>query len=342
MRIITRTEPPVEMQDWQQILAASFRDASALLEYLDIDARHALPDDHPALTFPVLVPVTLANQMQRGDINDPLLRQVLPIHSEGELPDMPGFSLDPLGEQDTNVCKGIIHKYHGRVLLLTATTCAINCRYCFRRHFDYKDNRLSRKQRLEALSYIAADNSISEVILSGGDPLMLSDETLAELVSGIEKISHVRRIRIHSRLPVVIPQRLTQKLQDILSQSDCQTSLVLHTNHGSELTPEHKERLLNLRNSGVTLLNQSVLLKGVNDDLSILTELSEKLFTMGVLPYYLHLADKVIGAHHFVVSDTEAAALYLQVRERLPGYLVPQLVREIPGEPYKQPYPVMA
>ena len=226
--------------------------------------------------------------------------------------------------------------------MLAATGCAVNCRYCFRRHFDYADNRLSREERRSALDYIRADTSISEVILSGGDPLMLQDAAFADLITAIDEIDHVRRIRIHTRLPVVIPQRLTPELQTVLSHTRTDNAMVLHVNHPNELTALHAERLRELRSSGVTLLNQSVLLNGVNDDIVILAELSEKLFTMGVLPYYLHLPDKVEGTQHYFVDDKDATALYLGIREQLPGYLVPQLVREVPGDPYKRPHPVLA
>ncbi len=330
------------MQDWRQILADSFRNGERLLSYLDIPVDKALKAGHPALTFPLLVPRPFADQMVRSDLNDPLLRQVLPIASETHAADLPGYSADPLGERQTNIRPGIIHKYQGRVLMLAATGCAVNCRYCFRRHFDYADNRLSREERKSALDYIRADASISEVILSGGDPLMLQDTALAELIEAIDEISHVRRIRIHTRLPVVIPQRLTPELQKALSHTRTDNAMVLHVNHPNELTTLHAERLCELRNSGITLLNQSVLLKGVNDDIVILAELSEKLFTMGVLPYYLHLPDKVEGTQHYFVDDKDATALYLGVREQLPGYLVPQLVREVPGDPYKRPHPVLA
>lgn len=330
------------MQDWRQILADSFRDGERLLSYLDIPVDKALKAGHPALTFPLLVPRPFADQMIRGELDDPLLRQVLPIASETYVSDLPGYSIDPLGERQTNIRPGIIHKYQGRVLMLAATGCAVNCRYCFRRHFDYADNRLSREERKSALDYIRADASISEVILSGGDPLMLQDTALAELIEAIDEISHVRRIRIHTRLPVVIPQRLTPELQKALSHTRTDNAIVLHVNHPNELTTLHAERLCELRNSGITLLNQSVLLKGVNDDIVILAELSEKLFTMGVLPYYLHLPDKVEGTQHYFVDDKDATALYLGVREQLPGYLVPQLVREVPGDPYKRPHPVLA
>lgn len=335
MRIITRTEPAVEMQDWRQVLASSFRDSQTLLEYLKVDPSLALPSNHTALNFPLLVPRTFADQMEPGNPDDPLLRQVLPVNAEGLT--QTGYVTDPLAEKHSNVRQGIIHKYHGRVLLLAASGCAVNCRYCFRRHFDYEDNRLSRDERQQALDYVRNDESITEVILSGGDPLMLQDEALSDLIGGIEKIPHVTKLRIHSRLPVVIPQRLTPALIERLNNSRLGTSMVLHINHPAELTEAHTKPLAILRSGGTWLLNQSVLLKGVNDKLSILTDLSEHLFTYGITPYYLHLPDKVIGTQHFDSGDAEGHALYSQMRERLPGYLVPQLVREVPGAPFKIP-----
>jgi len=350
VRIITRTEAPVEptvsstcstatasyheAQDWRQILAQSFRSADALLGYLGLPDDGILAPDHPALAFPLLVPRPYADGMTRGNPNDPLLRQVLPLAAEGL--DDPAFVTDPLAEAASNQQPGILHKYQGRVLMLTTTGCAVNCRYCFRRHFAYEDNRLSREQRLQALDYIRQDDSIQEVILSGGDPLMLQDDALATLIDGIEGIPHVTRLRIHSRLPVVIPQRITPALIQRLSDSRLNVCLVIHANHAAELTPAH-EGLNRLHKAGIHVLNQSVLLKGVNDDLSILSDLSNKLFTFGVLPYYLHLPDNVAGTQHYFVSDDEGRMLYRELRKILPGYLVPQLVREIPGAPYKQP-----
>ena len=322
------------MQDWRDILAASFRDAQSLLDYLQTPVESLLAPDHPALKFPVLVPRPFADCIERGNPADPLLRQILPLSDEGI--SATGFITDPLGEKTTNVQPGLIHKYQGRVLMLAATACAVNCRYCFRRHFEYSDNRLSRKQRDEALDYVRNDASVTEVILSGGDPLMLQDDALAALIASIDAIPHIRRIRIHTRLPVVIPQRVTAALTDILARSRCDICMVLHINHANELTPMH-ESLINLRNVGITLLNQSVLLKGVNDDLSILSELSERLFTFGVLPYYLHLPDRVEGTQHFTVSDAQGCELITELRKILPGYLVPKLVREVAGEPYKIP-----
>lgn len=335
MPIVAQSENFFSKKEWGQQLAESLRSSTELLAALDLQE-----DDFPdglsaAKQFPVLVPRSFMERMVKGDPRDPLLLQVLPQGTEEQL--HPRFTADPLGEQDTNVTAGVIHKYHGRVLLLAASGCAVNCRYCFRRHFPYDDNRLSRTQWQSALSYIAADSSISEVILSGGDPLMLQDAHLAELVERIADIKHVQRLRIHSRLPVVIAERLTDQLTAVLTGSRLRSSLVLHVNHPNELSAEHEQRLAKLRQAGVTLLNQTVLLKGVNDSAQVLVELSEQLFNHHLLPYYLHVLDRVQGAQHFDVPSAQAYALYQQMLAQLPGYLVPKLVREEAGQPHKTP-----
>ncbi|HZJ94779.1 MAG TPA: EF-P beta-lysylation protein EpmB [Thiopseudomonas sp.] len=335
MPIVAQSEKFFYKKEWGQLLAESLRSRTELLAALNLQEADFPGGLSVAQDFPVLVPRPFMQRMRKGDPHDPLLLQVLPLSAEEQL--QPGFSTDPLGEQDTNVTAGVIHKYHGRVLLLAASGCAVNCRYCFRRHFPYDENRLSRAQWQSALNYIAADSSISEVILSGGDPLMLQDAHLAELVERIADIEHVQRLRIHSRLPVVIAERLTDQLTAILTGSRLRSSLVLHVNHPNELTAEHEQRLSKLRQAGVTLLNQTVLLKGVNDSAQVLIELSEQLFNHHLLPYYLHVLDRVQGAQHFEVSSAQAYELYQQMLAHLPGYLVPKLVREEAGQPHKTP-----
>ena len=335
MAIVAQTEKLIPLVGWGGVLAGALRSADELLQAVELTVADFPEGLSIAQQFPVLVPQPFVELMRKGDPCDPLLLQVLPLAAEEQM--HPGFSIDPLGEQDTNVATGVIHKYHGRVLLLAASGCAVNCRYCFRRHFPYSDNRLGRTQWQAALDYIAQDASISEVILSGGDPLMLQDERLAELVTAIAQIPHVQRLRVHSRLPVVIAERLTEQLTDILTRTRLRSTLVLHVNHPRELTPMHAERLGKLRQAGVTLLNQTVLLKGVNDSAQVLIELSETLFDHHLLPYYLHVLDRVQGAQHFDVSSTEAYALYQQMLAQLPGYLVPKLVREEAGQPHKTP-----
>lgn len=335
MRIITRTTPSVDTENWQNTLASAFRSREALLTYLELAPETSDNQRQAAVSFPLLVPKPFADLMEKGNINDPLLRQVITQNEETAL--HPGYNTDPLEEQQSNVQPGIIHKYYGRVLLIAATGCAVNCRYCFRRHFAYQDNQVGRKHWQEALNYVRQDNTISEIILSGGDPLLLSDSLLSDLLQHLEAIPHVKRLRIHTRLPVVIPARLTTELITRLGQSHLRCSMVLHVNHANELSNDLKKGLRQLHQQGIILLNQSVLLRGVNDNLIYLSELSESLFDFNVLPYYLHLLDPVQGAHHFHVNEHEAIELHRQLLAHLPGYLVPKLVREVPGKANKSP-----
>lgn len=318
---------------WQDCLASAVRSGQQLLSLLQLQDSALAQQLGGDADFPVLVPMPFVELMHIGDAQDPLLRQVLALEEEER--QLPGYVTDPLGEQAANVRPGIVHKYQGRVLLIAAGGCAVNCRYCFRRHFPYADNRVGRKQWQEALDYVAGDSSISEVILSGGDPLLLDDSALTQLCTQITEIDHVRRLRIHSRLPVVIPQRLTTELEQLLANSRLQCSLVLHINHPNEISPSLVQAVQSLRRQGVTLLNQSVLLAGVNDNAQLLCELSEALFAAGILPYYLHRLDWVQGAHHFAVTQERIEQLYRQMKKQLPGYLLPRLVCEEPGEPHK-------
>ncbi len=323
------------VSDWQQALAESFRDPHELLTYLQLK-----PNDLPAIDFDLenfglRVPRSFAARMKKGDPNDPLLRQVLPQTCE-QLPQT-GYTHDPLQETHSNVQPGLIHKYHGRVLLLINPHCAIHCRYCFRRHFAYRDNHQGSHRWQQNLAYIAADRSISEVILSGGDPLMATDAWLAEHIKQLAAIPHVKRLRIHTRLPIVIPQRITNTCVQWLTNTRLQTVMVLHCNHANELSTEVTTALQMLREKGITLLNQSVLLKGVNDNAQTLTQLSEALFANGILPYYLHLLDPVQGAQHFAISEEHAKSLLQHLMAHLPGYLVPKMVREVPQGLFKVP-----
>jgi EF-P beta-lysylation protein EpmB len=257
---------------------------------------------------------------------------VLPLLQERE--HSAGFVADPLGEDNALLgfkrAPTLIQKYQGRVLMITTPGCAVNCRYCFRRHFPYQDHKPAGHG--EALEVIAADASVTEVILSGGDPLLLGDAQLGELIDDINAIAHVKRIRLHSRLPIVLPQRVTRALLESLAASRCSITLVVHCNHAQELDVDTARAFACLREAGVHLLNQTVLLHGVNDDVDVLCELSEMLFEQGALPYYLHMPDPVTGTAHFMVSDAQAQPIYEAMRERLPGYLLPRLVREEPGE----------
>lgn len=319
---------------WQQQLAQAFSNINDLCRYLKIDPNN-LPVIDKNNSFPFKVSKSFADCMKPGDAADPLLRQVLPLQQENQR--VAGFISDPVGDLEAKTESGVIHKYHGRVLLITTAACAINCRYCFRRNFPYNENQLTLQRHQQALRYIAQQSDIHEVILSGGDPLLLSDKKLAQLLSNLEKIPHVRRIRIHSRLPVVLPARITDSLVKLLTSIRPQTILVLHSNHANELSCEVAAACQKLHHHTITLLNQSVLLKGVNDNTDALCDLSERLFALDILPYYLHQLDKAQGTAHFGVDDCAAITLYRQIQARLPGYLVPKLVREQAGAAFKIP-----
>jgi EF-P beta-lysylation protein EpmB len=273
--------------------------------------------------------------MQPGNPADPLLRQVLPLAEE--LAEVPGYTADPVGDLDAKAGTGLLHKYHGRALLITTGACAVHCRYCFRRHFPYSEEQAGRDQWAGVLADLAGRADIDEVILSGGDPLSLSDQRLQPLIEGLDRIGHLRRLRIHTRLPIVLPDRLTAELATMLAASRLTVSMVLHANHPNELTGTLGDALGPLRQSGITLLNQAVLLAGVNDEVDTLARLSEALFDLGILPYYLHQLDPVSGAAHFQVADETARLLHKALRDRLPGYLLPRLVCEKPGAPAKLP-----
>ena len=333
--MITPNRTPWQPDEWQKVLRDAFRQPDSLLEYLGIPADTFNLDFQP--DFALLVPEPFAARMVCGDPADPLLRQVLPSLQERE--QVPGFVQDPLGENSSalNFQRGpaLIQNYQSRVLMITTPGCAVNCRYCFRRHFPYQDHK--PKDHGQALSVIRSDTSISEVILSGGDPLLLGDLAFAALINEINAIDHIKRIRVHSRLPIVLPQRVTQSLLTTLQTSRSSVVLVVHCNHAQELDAQTKRAFACLRHAGIHLLNQSVLLAGVNDESDLLCELSQALFEQGVLPYYLHMPDAVNGTAHFDVSEQRAAKLYEEMRETLPGYLLPRLVREIPGEASKTP-----
>jgi len=324
--------------DWQKVTSNTVNDVDTLASLLSLD-RQALDKLVENNSFALRVPLPFIARMQAGNLNDPLLLQVLPLKQEQH--DVPGNSTDPLNEQQYNVCPGLVHKYHGRVLLTAAITCPINCRYCFRRHFAYEDNRLTPSTWHQALDYIRSDSSINEVILSGGEPLMLNDRMFGKLLDEIESIEHVQHIRIHSRFPVVVPQRLTQTLCSRLINARCKVALILHCNHANEIDEHVTRHLHSLVDSPVTLLNQSVLLHNINDNVETLCALSESLYGAGVLPYYLHATDPVVGTAHLQVDDATAQQLALDLTHRLPGYLVPTLVREISGKQAKTRLPLV-
>lgn len=329
--LVSHDEP-----SWQGILSSAIRDIDALFQYLELPIDTVATGDACIRDFPIRVPRPYLERIEKGNPNDPLLRQVLPLAEEEQLPPA-GFVHDPLGEQAANKVPGIVHKYQGRVLLITNGSCAVHCRYCFRRHFPYEENRLSTQEWEQALDYIRQRKEINEVILSGGDPLSNNDQRLFKLIDAIEGIPHVTRLRIHTRLPIVIPQRITPSLAQRLADSRLAIVTVIHANHANEIDDKVQHSLLLLKQAGVHLLNQTVLLKGVNDSAQGLIDLSERLFEAHTLPYYLHLLDPVVGAHHFDVSESLALALMDDIRNRLPGFLVPKLVREVAGEGSKTP-----
>ncbi|MDD2761353.1 MAG: EF-P beta-lysylation protein EpmB [Methylomonas sp.] len=317
---------------WQRQLAEAFSSVDALCRHLQIDAS-SLPLLTDFKDFPLRVPRGFADCMEKGNPADPLLRQVLPLRDE--LYEYPGYSLDPVGDLPAVAKAGVIHKYRGRVLLLVTGGCAVHCRYCFRRHFPYGELQLSGQKIDQAIAYIQEHQDISEVILSGGDPLLLSDDKIADLFDRLSEIGHILRIRIHSRIPVVLPARITARFLQILAAQPQQMLLVLHANHPNELSDEVATACRLLSENQVTLLNQSVLLKDVNDDDRVLGRLSEKLFYFGVIPYYLHRLDRALGVGHFAVSDKKARRLIQTLQKNLPGYLVPKLVKEQAGAAYK-------
>lgn len=335
--MITATAPagqPCALPDWRQSLREAVTDARELLRFLDLASWiDRLPPNHAG--FPLRVPRGFAARMRKGDPRDPLLLQVLPQLAECE--EAPGYASDAVGDLSARAARGVLRKYDGRALLIATGSCAVNCRYCFRRHFPYSEEIAAANGWREALAHLRADASIREAILSGGDPLVLSTSKLAELDTALADIPHVRTLRIHTRVPVVLPERIDETFCAWLAALPLRRVIVLHANHANELDDNVRAACAHLRQAGAVLFNQSVLLRGINDDASVLACLSEKLFDCGVLPYYLHQLDRVQGAAHFEVSDAQALSLIDAMRARLPGYLVPRLVREIPGAPCKSP-----
>ena len=317
---------------WQDSLRQAYRSPQALLRDLGLEAHVNSVDGNPR--FPFLVTHEFVSKMRRGDINDPLLRQVLPLKLEAQA--VSGFIDDPTEDAQFHAPAGLLKKYAHRALLIATGGCAINCRYCFRREFPYQS--AVGSARLEKIfESLSQDREISELILSGGDPLILSDDKLRSLTKKIAKIDHIQRLRIHTRLPVVLPQRLTKSLRMLLTDLPFRVALVMHSNHANEIDSEVTIRLRDLHAAGVNLFNQAVLLRGVNDNASSQVSLAEKLFDANVVPYYVHLLDPVSGSAHFAVPLERAQQIETQLRQRLPGYLVPQFVREIPGADAKTP-----
>ena len=334
-RVIDRItpQPPMVREVWKQELADAVRDPAELCDLLNLDSAVAQKSIKASQDFPFLVPRGFISRMQKGDPNDPLLLQVLP--QPEELDDIPGFVSDPVGEQPARRGTGLIQKYHGRCLLLVTGGCAVHCRYCFRREFPYAESGASPASFATAVKEIREDPSIHEVILSGGDPLLIDDTLLETLIHDIASIPHVRRLRIHTRIPVVLPSRITEHLLRILHETRLTACVVIHANHAAELDSVVADSMRRMSQAVPILLNQAVLLRGVNDTAESLIQLSERLLDLGVVPYYLHLLDPVRGASDFDVPEETGVHLIDELRNRLPGYAVPRLAREHPRSPSK-------
>ncbi len=335
---ISAPQPTLERGDsenWHRGLAEAVRDPDHLLDLLELDDRLREPAHRAASQFPLLVPHSYLARIERGNPHDPLLRQVLPLGAELQV--HPGFSSDAVADAAAHRAPGLLQKYTGRALLITTGACAVHCRYCFRRDYPYGDEPRRIEEWQPALDTLEADSSIHEIILSGGDPLMLTDARLADLLNRLESIGHLRRLRIHTRLPIVLPQRVSVELLQMLTTLRLTPIMVLHANHAQELQHDCAQAVNRIVRSGITTLNQAVLLKGINDNVSAQLDLCERLVDLGVIPYYLHQLDRVSGAAHFEVDEELGRRMIDELRARLPGYAVPQYVREVPGAECKIP-----
>jgi EF-P beta-lysylation protein EpmB len=322
--------------DWQTAMKRAVRSTAQLRQAVDLpDDGDTGGDTQGGINFPTFVPWEYIARIRHGDPDDPLLRQVLPVADE-QL-QVSGFTADPVGDIDSLAAGGLLHKYDGRALVITTGVCGVHCRYCFRREFPYSESGSRREDWQPALEYIQKHSTIDEVILSGGDPLTLVDQKLDELIGRIEQIRHVRRLRIHSRMPIVIPQRVTPELVTRLSRSRLASWLVVHANHPNELDQSVLDSLAKLIDVGIPVLNQAVLLRGVNDDANTLIRLCRTLVNHRVQPYYLHQLDRVMGAAHFEVAVEEGNRIMAQLRDALPGYAVPSYVTEQSGNASKTP-----
>ncbi len=317
------------MPAWHQALINAFREPDELARYLQIDPKIFYPEQAPDTGFPMLVPQGFARRMEKQNPRDPLLLQVMP--GVEELHTAPGFCQDPVGDAEATMKPGLLHKYSGRALLITTGACSIHCRYCFRRHFPYSGSNTCGPNIGQAIDYLKANPEVVEVILSGGDPLMLSDTALQQMLVELQQIKHIQRLRLHSRMPITLPERITPKLVQILTSNRFQTIMVVHSNHANELDVSVAEAMQHLTQYGITIFNQSVLLRGINNNTEVLQQLCTRLFSLGILPYYLHMLDRVQGATHFEVGASEAVSIHKQLQESLPGYLVPKLVHEQAG-----------
>lgn len=326
--------PDFAGEDWHEALARAVRDPDELIDLLGLPDALRAPARNAAQLFPLVVPHSYVARMQKGDPHDPLLAQVLPLGIEEAA--VPGFVPDAVGDAAARRAPGLLHKYHGRVLLIATGACAIHCRYCFRRHYPYGDEPRRLADWEQALEAIATDPSVGEVILSGGDPLMLSDSRLEALCRRVGEIPHVRRLRLHTRLPVVLPERVTRRLMQLLLDAGPTVIVVVHANHPREIAGTCAEALRRMVRGGVTVLNQAVLLRGVNDTIESQVGLCRALVDLGVVPYYLHQLDRVAGAAHFEVPEHTGMSLIEELRRRLPGYAVPRYVRETAGGEFKE------
>lgn len=326
---------PLQPTTWQQHWREAVRDPRELLSMLGLESLAERIPDEATAEFPLRVPRGFVARMRHGDACDPLLRQVMPLDDEMRV--VAGFALDAVGDAAARAGTGLLQKYQGRALMVATGSCAVHCRYCFRRHYPYAEETAARDGWHEAVERIRTDRSIHEVILSGGDPLSLATSKLAELTDALAGIAHIRRLRLHSRLPVVLPERVDASLLRWLAALPWPVAFVIHANHANEFDAGVDAALAGLRGAGAQLLNQAVLLRGVNDSVDALAELGQRSFAAGVLPYYLHQLDRVAGVAHFEVPDREALALHAALAARLSGYLVPRLVREIAGDTGKRP-----
>ena len=329
----TSTLPP---ENWQKQMAEAVRSPAELFDILNIPVKSRPEILVEPRHFPLLVTQSYIRRIAKRDPNDPLLRQILPLAIEASTSNI-NEKLDPVGDLDASTAPGLLQKYHGRALLISTGACAIHCRYCFRRHFPYNEQSLTATKWQETFKHLKTQTDIHEIILSGGDPLMLSNQRLATIIEKINDIPHIKRLRIHTRLPVVLPSRINDGLIELIDNIRMPVVIVIHANHPNELDNECVTAIQRLNRHHTTLLNQSVLLQGINDHSQTLITLSEKLFDAGVLPYYLHMLDKVTGAEHFNVEDHCATQIIETLRNTLPGYLVPKLVREESGQPSKTP-----
>lgn len=318
----------ISSSPWRAILRKNFTRVEALADFLELNEQQraqliAFPG------FPIQVPLRLAQKMAKGTLDDPLVRQFLPLLQEKQM--HPQFALDPVCDASFQKESKLLRKYEGRVLLVCTSACAMHCRYCFRQNFAYS----SSKGFEEELTLIEQDESIQEVILSGGDPLSLSDETLGQILGRLAKLPHIRRIRFHTRFPIGIPERIDEGFLNLMASLPQQIYFIIHCNHSRELDQEIFDRLRALQRLGCIILNQAVLLKGVNDDAGTLQELAEQLVNQGIIFYYLHQLDRVQGAAHFEVEEERGCSLIAEITKQLPGYAVPKYVREVAGEPHK-------